>query len=120
MIAFRKRESPIDRRIVEEKYRNEQRGQDGFRPGNFNRERNAAGFERNDRARQSPRGPPPPRVLDGRMEKRQPEPDFRRDRREDANQGEWRGRGQGQGQGPGNLKLIFFLVKIHSFCVTNR
>lgn len=119
MIAFRKRESPIDRRIVEEKYRNEQRGQDGFRPGNFNRG-NAAGFERNDRARQSPRGPPPPRVLDGRMEKRQPEPEFRRDRREDANQGEWRGRGQGQGQGPGNLKLIFFFVKIHSFCVTNR
>lgn len=128
MCRFRKRESPIDRRVVEEKYRNEQRGQDGFRPGNF-RERNA-GIERNDRfdrpRGQSPRGPPrgldraPERAPDReRIDKRQPEPDFRRDRRDDANQGEWRNKGPGNREECvsqlNQLQIIFlFLFFINS------
>lgn len=98
LIPCRKRDSPAERR-VEEKFRGEQRSSEGIRSGSF-RDRNER-VERNDRnervergGRQSPRGPRQDRE---RIDRR-PEPDFRRDRRDDgANQQEWRGRAQAQG-----------------------
>lgn len=87
----RKRESPIERR-ADERYRGEQRSSEGIKPNSFRNERN----ERFDRGRQSPRGQQ--RQERDRIDRR-PEPDFRRERRDEAvNQPEWRGRERAPGE----------------------
>lgn len=96
-------------RRVEEKYRSGERSLDGIQVGNY-RERNERN-ERIERGRQSPRGQRPERE---RFDKRVPEPEFRRDRRDDANQTEWRNRERVPGKSveypfafPRILKLAF-------------
>lgn len=56
-------------------------------------ERNV-GIDRNERVERARQSPPPPgqRQERDRIDRRNPEPDFRRDRRDDTNQAEWRNR----------------------------
>lgn len=100
---FRKRESPAERRVVEDKFRGE-RSADGIQAGGY-RERNER-FDRNERferGRQSPHGQRPER-----FDRRNPEGDFRRDHRIDANQPEWRNRERVPGKFQMRTNNIFF------------
>lgn len=80
----------IVERRVEDRYRGEQRPSEGMRSGRVDRN------ERVDRARPSP--PPGQRQERDRIDRRNPEPDFRRDRRDDTNQPEWRNRERAPGK----------------------
>lgn len=84
---YRRRESPAQRRI-DERYRGgggEQRISE-VRPNSYR--------DRNERGRESP-----PRMQRAdRNERKHPEPEFRRDRRDDVNQPEWRNRDRAPGK----------------------
>lgn len=93
---------------MEEKYRNEQRGPEGVRGGNF-RDRNER-IERNDRIERGRQSPPrgPPRPDRERIDRRQPEPEYRRDnRRDEPNPPEWRGRDRAPGNQSTARCLLF-------------
>lgn len=95
--SCRKRESPIERR-GDERYRGDQRGAEGVRPNSFRNERvdRNERNERFERGRQSPRGQQ--RQERDRIDRR-PEPEFRRERRDEAaNPPEWRSRERAPGK----------------------
>lgn len=95
-MIYRKHEVPIERRIEERNFRGEGRGSNDIRAGNF-RDRNDR-IERGERMERGRQMSPAQRLERDRFDRRQGDVEFRRDRRDNVNQPEWKGRDRPQGK----------------------
>lgn len=91
----RKHELPVERRVEDRSFRGETRGSNDNRPSSYRNDR----IERSDRGMERGRQmSPAQRTERDRFDSRRPADEFRRDRRDDGNQPEWRGRDRPQGK----------------------
>lgn len=93
-LIYRKHELPIERRVDERNLRGEVRASNDTRPSSYRNDR----IEKGDRVERGRQMSPAQRAERDRFDNRRHVDEFRRDRRDDGNQPEWRGRDRPQGK----------------------